>query len=438
VIIDSKVYDVTSVLKWHPGGHKTLEHMGGKNATDAFAGFHPAKVYRTMLPNYYIGDVADLKESEITLGFRRIQQRLLEEGVFETRWSYYVQLVAWLAFLFASAIALAVTSERFAGQHIFAGFVMGFFWQQCAFLGHDVGHNGVSHVRAKDLASGLVIGNLLTGVGVNWWKHSHNVHHVMCNSVEHDPDIQHMPIFAVTPKIFRDQFGFFSSYQERDITFDAAARVLLPYQHWLYYPVMALARFNLYVQSWIRLFSKDKMPYRYHEMVANVLFLAWYITLVATMPGASTATKLGFTLMSHVVAGLLHVQICLSHFAMETYHGHAMKVVDGDDDWYRMQLRTTQDIVCHPLVDWFHGGLQFQIEHHLFPRVPRHNLRYVRSIVKAFCEEQGVVYNEQTWIEAQVQMISRMKETAVLAEKLGAGAIDISSQPIVEGFFAEG
>lgn len=75
------------------------------------------------------------------------------------------------------------------------------------------------------------------------------------------------------------------------------------------------------------------------------------------------------------------------------------------------------DIKCPPYLDWFHGGLQFQAEHHLWPRLPRHELRYAQILVKEYCKENDVVYNELPWIEAQVQLIASMKETAMKARR---------------------
>jgi delta8-fatty-acid desaturase len=59
-----------------------------------------------------------------------------------------------------------------------------------------------------------------------------------------------------------------------------------------------------------------------------------------------------------------------------------------------MQIATTMDVTCPEWLDWLHGGLQFQIEHHLFPRVPRHNLRKVRYLVKAHCKKHDIYYHE--------------------------------------------
>merc|ERR1712205_220722 len=82
------------------------------------------------------------------------------------------------------------------------GAVFALFLQQCAFVGHDSAHNGITHHRNVDIMIGMVVGPLLTGISTAWWKRSHNAHHVVTNSVSHDPDIQHIPFFAVTADLF--------------------------------------------------------------------------------------------------------------------------------------------------------------------------------------------------------------------------------------------
>merc|ERR1719231_1847327 len=92
--------------------------------------------------------------------------------------------------------------------------------------------------------------------------------------------------------------------------------------------------------------------------------------------------RISYLLLSHAFAALLHIQICLSHFAEETYEG----LPYGNDkvDWFRTQLRTTMNISCPPWLYWFHGGLQFQVEHHLYPRIPRRHLRRASQIIQPF------------------------------------------------------
>eukprot|EP01044_Picomonas_judraskeda_P012215 COSAG03_NODE_1733_length_3586_cov_630.263550_3_plen_157_part_00 len=103
--------------------------------------------------------------------------------------------------------------------------VLGFFWQQIAFVGHDIGHNSITHRRSVDYMLGAV-NVALFGVSMGWWKRSHNTHHVVCNSVENDPDIQHLPVLAVTPSIFK---GFVSTYHAKGF----APLVLDPIAHFI-------------------------------------------------------------------------------------------------------------------------------------------------------------------------------------------------------------
>jgi len=111
----------------------------------------------------------------------------------------------------------------------------------------------------------------------------------------------------------------------------------------------------------------------------------------------------------------LHVQITISHFAEPVYHGHAYNT--EDDEWFKMQLATTMNVDCPWWMDWFHGGLQFQIEHHLFPRIARHNLRKVRDIIKPFAKKWGVHYEEKGWIDCNKKVLGTLKRTAEVARK---------------------
>merc|ERR1712072_1648267 len=82
---------------------------------------------------------------------------------------------------------------------------MGAFWQQLAFVGHDAGHNGITHHKATDNVLGILVGNFFGGVSIAWWKRTHNVHHIVTNSVDRDPDIQLLPVlFDVPPQALYD------------------------------------------------------------------------------------------------------------------------------------------------------------------------------------------------------------------------------------------
>ena len=228
--------------------------------------------------------------------------------------------------LFVGSLYLTLGCEGF-GAHMAGAAAMGIFWQQLAGLGHDVGHSGVTH----DFHTDHKIGSVLTafmGLSLCWWKSDHNTHHVVCNSVEHDPNIQHMPLFGVSQKIF-EKGPFYDTYHKKTVGMDMVARFLVSYQHILFYPIMALARINLYIQGVIFLLSKpDTIHYRFTELMSLSVFSTWLVALMYQLPAGEA---LPWFLFSHAVAGILHVQIVLSHWSMDIYKGHAYN--DITDEW---------------------------------------------------------------------------------------------------------
>lgn len=404
IVVDGRAYDVTSYVDKHPGGYLPMENMAGKDCTDVFANYHAARIYKHMLPAFLVGEVCDCKVYPHVADFRRIRQELLRRGLFRTNMRFYGKMATWLASLFGGALWLTLGCTSFMA-HMAGGAMMGLFWQQLAGIGHDLGHSGVTHVFWLDHMIGSMLAAFM-GISTCWWKRNHNTHHVACNAVEHDPDIQHMPFLAVSPRVFDKPF--WSTYYTKWVSMDAVARFLVSYQAYLFYPIMAVARFNLYVQSWILLFSKENLHHRRLEMCALLIFAVWVVAVPLSLPtwGETSA----WLLISHAVSGLLHVQIVISHWAMETYHGHAYN--DDQDEWYITQLKTTMNVATPPFLDWVHIGLQFQIEHHLYPRLPRHNLRKAREMVKAVCEKHGIHYHEPGFFQANILTLRALHRTA--------------------------
>jgi len=431
ICVEGRAYDVTKYVEYHPGGWLPIANLAGKDVTDAFANYHPASVYEKLLPSYYLGDVVDYKVSDFVKEHRDIRQQLLARGLFKTENAFYIKLAVWLACLFFGALFMTICRPSL-GEHLIGAALMAAFWQQVAFFGHDIGHNAIFHDRQWDLMVGIIMGNTTGGISLAWWKRSHNVHHVVCNSIENDPDIQHLPVFALDEGMFGK---FFSTYHQRWMTTDSAARFMVSYQHYMYYPVMALARFNLYAQSYLLLLSKEKVEHRAWELGSLLFFSTWF-SLMVTFALGSWRERVAYCLLSHGLAGILHVQITLSHFAEETYHGQAYN--DDSDEWFTMQCKTTLNVDCPWYMDWFHGGLHLQIEHHLYPRLPRHNLREAQKLVKVLCSKHKIPYDELTFIDAQVRVYDKMKKSALAARKLTKGNAGFYHSVLFEGVNAIG
>lgn len=406
IIIGGKAYNVDSWMHSHPGGKLVISNMLGKDCTEAFHAFH-APSTQAMLKAFYMGKVVDAPQpSPMESEFNQLRAQLLDQGFFQTSpWMYAKRLLK-LGCVFALALLLSVQSS--VGLCLTGALLMGLFWQQLAFIGHDAGHASITGRRLFDLGLGILLGNALGGVSIGWWKRSHNVHHSLTNSVEHDPDIQHLPFVAISDELLRP---FYSTYHRRMFQVNVISQFFVRRQHYLYYVIMAFARWNLYVQSILHVLRcPDMIPMHALEVCSLLAFYAWQGVLVSRM--ASVYHAVLWLLISNGACGILHVQITLSHFAMEAHN------IPQASNWIASQLGACMNIECSSYMDWFHGGLQFQIEHHLFPRIPSYKLRKVRDHVKAFALKWSLPYHETGFIDANKKVLASLKKVAVSSHML--------------------
>ena len=336
--------------------------------------------------------------------YRLLHARVKAEGLYDCNYYAYAVEVARYTLLFG----LMLLFLRWK-WYVASAVALGCFWHQLVFTAHDAGHMGITHNFQADTVIGIVIADFLGGLSLGWWKRNHNVHHIVTNSPEHDPDIEHMPFFAISHRFLA---GLRSTYYDRVMHYDAAARLFVSLQHHLYYVVLLFGRFNLYRLSWQYLIEGQGPRrgaaawHRWLEVAGQLFFWAWFGYGVVYRGVDTARDRVIFVLVSHFVTTPVHVQITLSHFAMSTAD------LGVDESFPQKMLRTTMDVDCPPWLDFFHGGLQFQAVHHLFPRVPRHNLRRAQGLVQAFCEDVGIPYALYGFVDGNRQVVGRLAEVA--------------------------
>ena len=343
----------------------------------------------------------------ITKKYQALHERVKAEGHYDCRYTEYAKEGVRYVSLFLLFIGTLLSGEIGWGRIIISACFLGLFWHQIMFTAHDAGHRAITHSFVPDTLIGIFIADFCCGLSMGWWKSSHNVHHLITNHPEHDPDIQNVPFFATGPSFFKKMH---SSYYDFDFYFDAVAEVAVRFQKYSYYPVMAIARFNLYALSWGHLLSGRSTNLgsarwtRPTEIAAMCCywFLFGYCLLYRTIP--TWPLRVAFVVVSHFVTMPLHVQITLSHWGMPTAD------LGEGESFAQRQLRTTMDVDCSEWLDWVHGGLQFQAVHHLFPRVPRHNLRRIQPLVREFCKETGIEYKILGFVEGNEQVLGRLEE----------------------------
>lgn len=376
-------------------------------------------------------------ERRISLAYRRMHDEVKQAGLYELRPAGYARECARYALLGSLAWA-AWTHGYWLASSVF----LGLFWHQLTFSAHDAGHSGITHNHFVDRLIGSIIADYIGGLSIGWWCDNHDVHHLVTNHPEHDPDIQHMPFFAINPRFLvnespstsRDKNeaaaeaeaeaeaaatsanapGLWSSYYRRVLAFDGPSRIFLTIQHRVYYVVMSLGRFNLYANSYGFLALKARRDkWFYIETLGILFFWAWFgVGYLGAMP--SWPTRIAALLISHIVTSPLHVQIVLSHFAQSS------EDLGLRESFASRQVRTTMDVLCPPWLDFVHGGLHMQVTHHLFPRVPRHNLRAARDrFVRPFCEANGLHYAEYAFGEGNGRVLRTLEHVANQVKIMG-------------------
>jgi delta8-fatty-acid desaturase len=343
-------------------------------------------------------------QDNIVQKYRELQKRIEAEGLYRCNYtSYGIELIR-----YGIALAMFFILLR-SDWYITSALPLGFLGHQLAFVVHDSAHMGITHNYTIDSTIAMFVASYLGGLSAGWWKWSHNVHHLVTNSPEHDPDIEYLPFFAITHRFFEN---LFSTYHEFTMNYDAFARFMIGIQNYTYYPIMMVARFNLYQLGWTYLIMNKgpkKGPawwHRYFEIVGQVVFWYWYGygVVYKSIPGGWN--RFLFVFISHAVTAPLHVQITLSHFAMSTTD---MGVTES---FPQKMLRTTMDVDCPQWLDFFHGGLQFQAIHHLYPRIPRHNLRRSQKLVQEFCNEVDIPYALYGFVDGNKQVIGKLADVA--------------------------
>ncbi|XP_059651313.1 delta(8)-fatty-acid desaturase-like [Cornus florida] len=407
ISIQSKVYNVTDWAKEHPGGDIPLLNLAGQDVTDAFIAFHPGTAWQ-YLDKFFTGyHLSDFVVSEVSKDYRRLASEFAKSGMFEKKGHGVIYSFCFVALMLAATVYGILCSNSF-WVHMICGGLLGFSWIQVTYVGHDSGHYQVMINSRCNRFAQILTGNCLTGISIAWWKWTHNAHHISCNSLDYDPDLQHLPVFAVSTKFF-DSIS--SVFYGRELTFDPLARFLVSYQHWTFYPVMIVSRFNLYLQTFLLLFSKRKVPDRALNICGILVFWTWFPLLVMCLP--NWTERVLFVLASFAVTSIQHIQFTLNHFSADVYVGSPKGT-----DWFEKQTGGTIDISCSRWMDWFHGGLQFQLEHHLFPRLPRCHLRKVSPIVRELCKKHNLPYRSFSFFEANVRTIQTLRAAALQADDL--------------------
>jgi fatty acid desaturase len=321
-----------------------------------------------------------------------LKKRIRAAGLMERQPRFYALTFVLALTLAGGAIALMALAPGWPAT--LAGCVLlTLAFGQLAFLGHDGGHRQI-FIATRQSRRFLLLMTLLLGVSLSWWTEKHNRHHSFPNALGVDPDID-LPVLAFSQEDAAGRSGIW--------------RWFVRYQGYLIVPILALEGIGLRVAS-AQYLWRQRTPRAAAEAGLSVVHLAAYVAVLVWLLGPWAAAAFG--LAHHLLTGMY-----LGSIFAPNHKGMELIERDAPVSFLRRQVLTSRNLSSHPVIDWLYGGQNFQIEHHLFPSMPRNNLRRARTIVKDFLAERGLPYAETTVLGSYREIISHLREVSRVLER---------------------
>jgi fatty acid desaturase len=316
-----------------------------------------------------------------------------DRGLLERRYAYYwVHISVAIATLVSICAAVVILGNSWFQLVLAAG--LGLVLTQFGFLGHDAAHRQMFSSSAWNDWTSRVLSGAFAGLSYSWWRDKHNRHHANPNREGHDPDIGPGAIAFTRDIVSQRTTGFAGWFVRR--------------QGWLFFPLLTLEGLNLHAESVRALLRPGKGSYRRLELAVVGTRLASYVValLVLLPPGKAVA----FFAVQMAVFGL-----CLGGSFAPSHKGMPIVPPGANIDFLRRQVLMSRNVRGGWFVELGMGGLNYQIEHHLFPSMPRPNLKLVQPLVRDYCTQHDVSYSEVGLFESYGIVVSYLNNVGLQA-----------------------
>jgi fatty acid desaturase len=336
--------------------------------------------------------------------YAELSRTIRARGLLNRSRGFYITLLVVLGLgLLATFAGMILLGESWF-QLLLAG-ALGLLFTQFAFLAHEASHRQVFASGRTNDRMGKLLATLVVGMSYSWWMSKHTRHHKNPNQVDADPDIEYDTI-AFTPESAAEQHGFKAWIVQR--------------QGWLFFPLLLLEGINLHYISIRTLVTDKSIKGRWLELAmilarvtAVVFILFWFL------PVGMAFAFLGVQL---AVFGLY-----MGASFAPNHKGMPIIPAGSRLDFLRKQVLTSRNVRGGWWATWLFGGLNYQIEHHLFPSMPRPHLAKTRRIVREYCLSIGVPYTETSLMRSYAIVIEYLN-------RVGLSARDSFDCPMVDTY----
>jgi fatty acid desaturase len=313
--------------------------------------------------------------------YARLSRAVKQAGLMDRRTANYAWRIAITVSLLAAGWVVFVLAGNSWWQLALAVFLAVMF-TQVGFLGHDAGHRQICASRRLSYILGVMLGNLGIGLSFGWWVAKHNRHHANPNTEGADPDVM-IKALAMTAGQAGSSRG--------------VSRMVFRCQAFLFFPMLLGEAFSVHVASIRALWGRVRQP-RLAEAGLLAAHFSAYLTVVFLV--LSPAKAVAFILIQQGLFGLyLGASFAPNH--------KGMPILRREDkhDFLRRQVLTSRNIRGGWFTDLALGGLNYQIEHHLFPSMPRPSLRRSQPLISEFCLRHGLPYCQASLVGSYAQAL---------------------------------
>ena len=332
---------------------------------------------------------ADGARRSHTSTYTDLARTVRETGLMTRRYGYYWTLIAGALLGVAATVTGLVLLGNSWLQLLLAA-ALGALLTQFGFLGHDAAHRQVFRSAAWNEWTARLLSAGVAGLSYGWWRGKHNRHHAGPNQVGQDPDIA-PGVIAFTAEVAAGRHGFRGWF--------------VRHQGWLLFPLLTFEGLNLQVAG-VRSLLVSRERHRLLELgLISLRAVGYVVLLLMLLPAGKAAAFLA--LQTAVFGILLGGSFVPNHVGMPIVP-RTLRL-----DFLHRQLLTSRNIKGGRFLDVAMGGLNHQVEHHLFPSMPRPNLRRVRPIVRDYCAAHGVPYVEQGLLASYASIIDHLNHVGV-------------------------
>ena len=308
--------------------------------------------------------------------YTQLRRLMATSGLLDRRPSRYI-LPAVTLLVMLVVIGAGVLATRDSWWALAWAAPAAFLFGQVGFMAHEAAHNQVLRTSRGNYVLSLVLFNLSLGGSRGWWANKHNLHHAQPNRIGTDPDI--------AP-------GVIATTGAEAIASRGLERIVMRDQATAIWPLLGLSVLQIHAYS---------VGFLFNRRVRNAGGEATLLLAHATVYLGSLIVVLGvgrgllFALLHQLLLG-----VYLGAAFLPNHLGMPMLQPGIPMDFLSRQVLTARNLRANRVSDYVFGGLGCQIEHHLFPGMPRCNLRAAAPIVRRFCSEQGMAYHETGVLDA--------------------------------------